>query len=92
VKFAGAVDAQISYIFKNCKLKPEADRVLHQVLMKMMAGSKELKEGPTPEIRHLGAMKVVDSLSAYKTYFSGEILESNKKTTNRDSVRCDNHG
>lgn len=79
VKLSGAVDAQISYIFKNCKLKPEADRVLHQVLMKMMAGGKEMKEGLTPEIRHLGTMKVVDSLSDYKTYFSDEVLESNKQ-------------
>lgn len=69
VKLSGAIDKSIQSIFKNCKLAPEADAALHGVLAQILAGSTAMKNGPQPEARAEGFLKVVKGLDAYGQSF-----------------------
>ncbi len=60
------VDAQISTIFASCKLKPEADAVLHGVLAQIMEGSNVVQTG---EKRTPGVVKMIRALDEYGTLF-----------------------
>lgn len=56
------------YIFKNCKLKPEADAVLHVLLSRVLEGSSAMEIGAEKE-KLAGAQKVVAALVDYPKFF-----------------------
>lgn len=61
------VDEQISSIFANCKLKPEADAVLHGVLAQIMEGSRIVQTGDGK--RSSGVVKMIRALDEYGSLF-----------------------
>ncbi len=63
---AARIQAQIDYIVGNCKLPEEADQQLHLVLEQIIDGVAEMK-APADGAR--GAVKIVQALGAYGTYF-----------------------
>jgi hypothetical protein len=60
------VDVEIQKMFAECKLAPDPDAALHDVLAQMMAGSKLMQAGE-------GARGAADISSALETY--REIFE-----------------
>ncbi len=62
------VDAEIALIFSNCKLPPEADQVLHGVLVQIIEGSNVLKSGEGK--RTSGVVKMISALNEYGTLFA----------------------
>ncbi|MBP9709238.1 MAG: hypothetical protein KBD78_16505 [Oligoflexales bacterium] len=64
------IDTSIQSIFKDCKLKPEADAALHTILTEIMAGSAAMKTGPKTEARPQGFLKVIKGLDSYGQMFN----------------------
>lgn len=63
------INRSLQSIFKNCKLVPEADVVLHTLLAKMIEGADDMKSEATVGLRRNGADKVLKALSDYPKYF-----------------------
>ncbi len=63
------VSAQLSYIFKNCKLKPEADAMLHVLLARILGGAASMKENAKPAEQAKGAEAVREALLDYPRFF-----------------------
>ncbi len=63
------IGVAVQSIFKNCKLEPKADAVLHVVLAKILKGSSEMKAGSTVKLRRTGAVEVLGALEQYAKYF-----------------------
>ncbi len=60
---------QMGYIVKNCKLKPDADAVLHEILAELGHGVDAL-QGTDPKLKPAdGARKVVAALDRYGKTF-----------------------
>lgn len=69
VALSDSINTQLASIFKNCKLEPEADQMLHIVLAQIMDGAGKMKaEGPI-DARQKGARKVFEALSDYGNFF-----------------------
>ncbi len=66
---ASKIDRSIQNIFKDCKLKADADAALHVILSEMMAGSSAMKTGPTSKDRAQGFIKVAKGLEKYGEVF-----------------------
>lgn len=66
---AGKVEAQVSYIVDNCKLKPEADAQLHVLIGEMMQGLDIMRGKDTQAARRQGAEKIVGTLDTYPKFF-----------------------
>lgn len=64
--YAGTISAQIDFFFKNCKLEPKADAVLHIVLADLIKAGSVLEKEPLSED---GIPAVVKALHAYDAHF-----------------------
>jgi hypothetical protein len=66
---AAKVEASVSSIVQNCKLKPEADAQLHVLIAEMMQGVDVMrgKEAQAPRLQ--GAEKIVGALDNYPKFF-----------------------
>ena len=62
------IEAQVAFIVQNCKLSPEADANLHEVLGEMLEGVEAMKGKEQKSLR-AGAGKVVAALNDYGKYF-----------------------
>lgn len=68
-KLLGEKTAQeINNIITQCKLKPEADAVLHVIIADMLVGA-DILQGRTNDKPRAGAHKVVMALQSYGQYF-----------------------
>ena len=67
ITIARKIDSQLSYLFKNCKLPPQADAQLHILLANIMQGSELMKSSEAPK---QGAIKIIQSLNDYPQYFN----------------------
>jgi hypothetical protein len=65
---SGSISDSVGEIFKTCKLAPEADAVLHEVLAKILRGASEMKAGAAAKRQH-GAEEVRKALAEYAHYF-----------------------
>lgn len=65
-----AIDVQVALIFKNCKLDPQADQMLHLVLIQIIEGSSAMKADQPTLARKTGALKVVQALKVYGQFFA----------------------
>ncbi len=61
------VSGSLGFIFKNCKLKPEADAMLHLLLSRIQMGAAKMKE---PAEQAEGAAAVASALADYPVFFS----------------------
>jgi len=59
---------EVSNIIAQCKLKPEADAVLHVIIADMLTGA-DIMQGKLKENPRAGAHKVVMALQSYGQYF-----------------------
>jgi hypothetical protein len=66
---AGKVEAQVSYIVQNCKLKPEADAQLHVLIGEMMQGLDIMRGKDAQAQRRQGAERIVGALDTYPKFF-----------------------
>lgn len=62
-----AVKQQVEYIVGNCKLDPEGDRVLHELLVQLQLGADRFGGGGTA--REEGVAPIVAALNDYGRYF-----------------------
>jgi hypothetical protein len=64
---AGTIEGQVTYLVENCKLEPEADAVLHQLLAELLQGTATLMNTPdAPD----GLPRIVGVLRDYPVYFA----------------------
>ena len=63
------VTLELNQIFKNCKLKAEADAALHLVLVQAIAGAAQMNSGQPASGRRDGALKIVGALEQYAKFF-----------------------
>ncbi len=66
---AAELDTALAGIFKDCKLPPDADAMLHIVLVDVMAGSAQMKGDGGLEDMRKGAVKVIMALRQYGEFF-----------------------
>lgn len=64
-----AVTQQVEYIVANCKLDPEADRVLHELLVQLQAGADRFAGKTAGVARDDGITPIVAALNDYGRYF-----------------------
>ncbi|KON81383.2 hypothetical protein PA01_06975 [Azoarcus sp. PA01] len=64
-----AVTQQIEYIVGNCKLAPEADRVLHELLVQLQDGAERFGGKTAGAARGEGVTPIVSALNDYGRYF-----------------------
>jgi hypothetical protein len=60
------IDGEIAAIFQACKLAPDADAALHEILLPMMEGSQALQAGGA---RQAGFVKILTHVNAYGERF-----------------------
>lgn len=58
---AQKIDAEVAVIFKECKLAPDADAALHEILVPIMDATKAMHAGDDPKA-------VIKAVSAVNTY------------------------
>ncbi|CAN5492256.1 hypothetical protein BH10BDE1_BH10BDE1_23280 [soil metagenome] len=63
------VTLELNQIFKNCKLKPEADAALHVILAQIIAGTTQMKSEKQGSGKRAGAVKVIGALDQYAKFF-----------------------
>jgi len=63
------IDKSVQSIFKECKLKEEADAALHTILAEIMAGSAAMKSEGGSEARAAGFLKIAKGLESYALRF-----------------------
>ena len=65
---AQKINDQIAFIVKNCKLEPEADAILHLVLVDIIAGTDAMMAQNGSAARN-SAEKIAQALDNYGAYF-----------------------
>jgi len=68
-ELSGQISAELDQIFKNCKLSPEADAMIHIILLQIIDGNKAMKSAPKLSDRRDGAIKIVKALGQYPKFF-----------------------
>lgn len=63
---AGKIDAQLIYLFENCKLPKDADAQLHILLFDIMQASEQMQSSDNPRA---GAITTIKALQKYPRYF-----------------------
>lgn len=63
-----SVESRVADIVRQCKLKPEADAMLHVIIADLMAAA-EAMQGTAPDGPAAGAHKAVAALNSYGRYF-----------------------
>ena len=69
VQLGEKVSRTLSLIFKNCKLKPEADAMLHILLARILNGAAKMKNETNSAEQAKGASAVEAALSEYPKFF-----------------------
>lgn len=64
-----AVEKQVAYIVKNCKLTPQADEVLHKVIAEFSEGADVVRGRKAGADRGAGVVQLVMALDSYGAYF-----------------------
>lgn len=62
------VDQQLAHIVQNCKLAPEADAALHEIIGELVAGGQAVSSGGS-DARMIGVVRLVTALDAYGVSF-----------------------
>ncbi|MFP5383842.1 MAG: hypothetical protein ACLGHG_07205, partial [Gammaproteobacteria bacterium] len=62
------VDLQLAHIVQNCKLAPEADAALHEIIGELVAGGQAVSSGGS-DARMIGVVRLVTALDAYGVSF-----------------------
>lgn len=65
---ATTVRDKVGYAVAHCQLEPRADAMLHLVIGDLLAGAESM-EAEDADSRHGGAVKVLQALRSYGTYF-----------------------
>lgn len=65
---SATVDQQLAYIVQNCKLTPEADAALHDIIGELVAGGRAVSSGSS-DARMIGVVRLVTALDAYGVNF-----------------------
>ena len=63
---ADTVEENVRYMIANCKLEPEADAALHDLIVQMLQGASRLK---TDTMASDGLPQIVAALARYPDYF-----------------------
>lgn len=63
------ITVELDKIFKNCKLKPEADAVLHSILAQIIGGTTQMKSDKKKSARRDGAIKIINVFGQYGKVF-----------------------
>lgn len=63
---AKQIDAEVAVIFQQCKLAPDADAALHEILLPIMDATKTLNEGT---IKRFAFVKILKSVNEYGEQF-----------------------
>ncbi|MCH2220843.1 MAG: hypothetical protein MK097_11050 [Dechloromonas sp.] len=63
-----SIDSQVANIVGQCKLKPEADAMLHVIIADLMAAA-EAMQAKTQDSPAAGAHKAITALNHYGRYF-----------------------
>ncbi len=79
VQLGEKVNRSLSLIFKNCKLKPEADAMLHILLARILDGAAKMKEETNPAEQAEGASAVAAALAEYPEFFNHPGWQPMKK-------------
>lgn len=66
---ASKVEGEVANIVANCKLEPKADAQLHLVVADLLSGAEQMAGKVKKTKRQDGAVKVIDALEKYSTYF-----------------------
>lgn len=64
------VSRSVKFIFKKCKLKPDADAMLHILLAKILNGVEKMKMENDPTEQVEGASAVGAALEEYSDFFN----------------------
>ena len=72
---ADKVDAQLAYLFKNCKLPAAADAQLHILLFDIMQASRQMQSSDNPRS---GAITTIKALQKYPHYFDDKDWQALK--------------
>ena len=65
-ELAGSLNDHLNFLFKNCKLEPQADAQLHILLAKIMRGLEQMKSADNQK---QGVVLIIQSLDEYPAYF-----------------------
>lgn len=65
-ELAGSLNDHLNFLFKNCKLEPQADAQLHILLAKIMGGVEQIKSNDNQK---QGVVLIIQSLQEYPVYF-----------------------
>lgn len=68
-KLGTEMKEQTDYVFKNCKLAPQADQELHKILIKIMSAQQVLTGKEKAAAKHEAFDSVVTALNEYGNYF-----------------------
>ncbi len=64
------ITVELNQIFKDCKLKPQADAVLHLILAQVIAGTTQMKAEKQRAHRRDGAIQIIQALDQYAKFFN----------------------
>lgn len=65
-ELARSLNDHLNFLFKNCKLEPQADAQLHILLAKIMGGVEQIKSNDNQK---QGVVLIIQSLQEYPVYF-----------------------
>ncbi len=69
LEISKSISEQLGKIFKGCKLKPDADAMLHVILAQMISGANQMKSEKTIKLKREGAIKIISALGQYGEFF-----------------------
>lgn len=72
---AASVNDQVTYMIDNCELEDQADAQLHVIIAELMAGAALMQGDKHGQARSDGAIRVVEALNSYATYFNDPTFE-----------------
>ena len=78
-KLGQQIHAQTNNIFKNCKLSPKADQMLHEILIPILKAEKVYLGTEKSLSKHDATLSVMSSLESYGKYFNHKDWGSNRK-------------
>ncbi|MFT3857391.1 MAG: hypothetical protein QM742_07815 [Aquabacterium sp.] len=68
-QLARKIEGAVARIVAQCKLPPAADAQLHIIVAELLAGAHQMAGNTTSIKPHAGAIKVMNALHNYATYF-----------------------
>jgi len=74
---AGRMNEEVQKIFRNCKLTPKADAMLHLILTDLMSNIERLKDPKSNSAESYA--NILKTLDAYGQYFDDQGKDTSKK-------------